>query len=380
MYYFCAMLHRIMSDNIFNQLKTNHKIIVLYGARQIGKTTLLKSINLNKKTIWINGDLKQYQDILSQNDQAKLKELIDDNELLIVDEAQNIPNIGQTLKIIYDEFPNVQVIAKGSSSLELASTTQEALTGRSKTFQMFPISMQELRRTNSVFDLKSNLSNYLKYGMYPEILTIENASAKQSHLQELVSAYLYKDILQLSNIRHSDKIHKLLQLLAFQIGSLVSVNEISNSLGLNHETVNNYLDLLEKGFIIKRLSGLSQNPRKEISKMDKFYFVDIGIRNALIQNFNDMELRTDKGALWENFIFMERQKYLSNNQISCNSYFWRRYSGAEIDLIEQREGKYFAFEFKWKNKKVKAPQSWIEDYPNQEFSAIDTENFMEFVL
>jgi uncharacterized protein len=374
------VIYRLAIDIIKNELSRHRKVIVMYGARQTGKTTLLKSLKESKKTLWVNGDLQRNQDVLSRKDLTIIRELIDDNELLIIDEAQNIQDIGSVLKIIYDEIPEVQVIATGSSSLELASVTMEPLTGRSKTIHLYPVSIQELRQTMSVFDIKSELPLYLKYGMYPEILTLSGAKSKQAQLQELVTAYLYKDILQLSNIRHSDKIHKLLQLLAYQIGSLVSVNEISNTLGLNHETVNHYLDLLEKGFVIKRLSGLSNNPRKEISKMDKFYFIDVGVRNAIISNFSDIELRNDKGALWENFIFMERQKFLSYNNISCNSYFWRRYSGAEIDLIEQRDGLYHAFEIKWNAKKHKVPDSWVNTYPNHTFSVINSENFMEFVV
>jgi predicted AAA+ superfamily ATPase len=374
------MIQRLFANIIAKQLSVNNKVIVLYGARQIGKTTMLKSLKTNKKTLWINGDLKRNQDILSQNDLTVIKDFIDDNELLIIDEAQNIPNIGLVLKILYDEFPNIQIIATGSSAIELASETKEPLTGRSKTFQMYPISLMELRKTKSIIDIKDELPMYLKYGMYPEILMLKGSESKQAHLQELVSAYLYKDILQLNNIKHSDKIYKLLQLLAYQIGSLVSIHEIANTLGINQETVNHYIDLLEKGFVIQRLSGLSNNPRKEISKMDKFYFVDVGIRNAIINNFNAIELRNDKGALWENFIYIERQKFLSYNEIVTRNYFWRRYSGAEIDLVEQKDGVFNAFEFKWLNKNTKVPKSWAEDYPNYTYNVVDTENFKDFVI
>jgi predicted AAA+ superfamily ATPase len=374
------MINRIYSDLISKQLKVNNKVLVLYGARQIGKTTMLKNLNSSLKTLWINGDLKRNQEILSQNDIQVIKDFIDDNELLIIDEAQNIRDIGNVLKIIYDEFPQVKVIATGSSSLELANELKEPLTGRSKTLQMYPIAMMELRKTKSIIDLKDELFTYLNYGMYPEVLTLKGAESKKAHLMELVSAYLYKDVLQLNNIKHSDKIYKLLQLLAYQIGSLVSIHEIANALKINQETVNHYIDLLEKGFVIKRLSGLSNNPRKEISKMDKFYFIDVGIRNAIINNFSDIEIRNDKGALWENFIFMERQKYLSYKGITSQSYFWRRYSGSEIDLVEQRDGIFHAFEFKWKNKKTKVPASWEEDYPNNTYTCVDVDSFKNFVI
>jgi len=376
------MVERILTTNILQQLQNSRKVIVLYGARQIGKTTLIKTLQkeYSGKCLLLNGDLKNVQDTLSSQDLETFKNTVDDNDLLIIDEAQNIPNIGINLKILFDEFPNLKIIATGSSSFELANTLKEPLTGRKTTLKMYPISLMELRKTNSIFELKAQLGSFLTYGMYPEILTLQGSNTKQQHLQELVSSYLYKDILALSNIKHSDKIHKLLQLLAHQVGSLVSVNELSNKLGLNHETINNYINLLEDGFIIQRLSGLSNNPRNEISKMDKIYFTDIGIRNAIIENYSPIDIRNDIGAIWENFIFMERQKYVSYNNIHGKNYFWRRYSGSEIDLIEMRDGMFHAFEIKWNKRKTSAPKSWLLDYPNSTFTEINQDNFTDYVL
>jgi len=376
------MYVRRLTEVILKNLNESEKIILLFGARQVGKTTLLKEVVAGYlgKSLWMNGDLQNTKEVLSRHNIRAIKDLLDDNKLLIIDEAQNIPNIGLTLKIIFDELPDIRVVATGSSSLELANTTMEALTGRTRTFHLFPMSLLELRRDQSVFEIKDHLESHLVYGMYPEVLTLTGGESKRTHLRELVSSYLYKDILQLSNIRHSDKIHKLLQLLAFQIGNLVSVNELSKTLQLNHETINNYIDLLEKGFIIQRLSGLSNNPRNEISKMDKFYFTDIGIRNAVIENFAEVPLRNDLGALWENFIVLERLKFLNYNNIHSKNYFWRRYSGAEIDWVEQRDGRYYAFEIKWGNRKTNVPKSWVLNYPDATFTLVTKSNFTDAVI
>jgi hypothetical protein len=376
------MFIRLLHAVLLKQLNESNKIVMLYGPRQTGKTTLLKLLveKFKGAVSWANGDLKNIQEAFSSQNLERLKEMVDDADLLIIDEAQNIPNIGINLKILYDEIPDLKIIATGSSSIELANVTKEALTGRTATFRLYPLSLEELRTQYSVFDLKQQLPGFLVYGLYPEVVMLTGISAKRQHLQEIVSGYLYKDILQLANIRHSDKIHRLLQLLAFQIGSLVSVNELAQKLSLNHETVNNYLDLLENGFIIQRLSGLSNNPRNEISKMDKFYFTDVGIRNAVIENFSDVTLRNDIGALWENFIFIERQKFLSNHGMHGKSYFWRRYSGAEINLIEQRDGLYHAFEIKWQVKNAKIPASFKQDYQDSTFQVINRENFPSFVM
>ena len=376
------MIPRSLADNLKNQLKANSKIILLLGPRQVGKTTLLAELarEMDDDILWINADLKKYHQALSSQDLNAINELLGNYKFVIIDEAQNIPNIGINLKIIYDELSDVKVIATGSSSLELSGKTKEALTGRSRTFRLFSISIDELLRTKQTpLDIIESLPVYLTFGMYPEVLTTKGAENKKAHLQELVSAYLYKDVLQLSNIKYSDKIHKLLQLLAYQIGNLVSIQEIAQALQMSHETVTAYIDLLEQGFIIQRLSGFSNNPRKEVSKMNKIYFTDVGIRNSLIENFSDIEIRNDIGSLWENFIFMERKKYLNYNSTQGKSYFWRTYSGVELDLIEQRDGKLYGYEIKWGGRKKRPPKKWLEHYENSSYDIINKENFLKFV-
>ncbi len=376
------MYNRALVQNIEHQLSKSRKVITILGARQVGKTTLLNTLLGNTKLKYkrLNADLQASIGVLSSRDLAKLQELVDGAELLVIDEAQNVPDIGMSLKILYDEFPNLKIVATGSSALELANKTKEALTGRTRTFYMYPMSLYELKDVYNTFDLRQNIESYLRFGMYPEVLTIDNIADKKQHLLELTSSYLYKDVLQLSNIRHSDKIHKLLKLLAFQIGNLVSVQELAVSLKISHETVNDYIDLLEKGFIIKRLSGFSRNLRKEVSKMDKVYFTDLGVRNMLIENFNNLDTRNDVGALWENFLFMERQKKNAYQGIAYTPYFWRTYSGAELDYVEERDGKLLGFEFKWNNKKARVPKTWLATYDTASFDLINQDNFFEFVL
>ncbi len=328
----------------------------------------------------INADQTKYREVLSSQDLVKMKEIIGDNNLLFIDEAQNVPNIGINLKILYDNLPYLKIIATGSSSFELANRIKEPLTGRTATFQLYPVSMGELSRQNTPFELKDQLENHLLYGMYPEILQINGAKAKMNHLQELASAYLYKDVLQLSGIKHSDKIHKLLKLLSLQVGSLVSLHELGKSLGMSHETVNNYIDLLEKGFILFRLSGFSRNLRKEVTKMNKVYFYDVGIRNVLADNFNPLLYRQDIGALWENFLIAERRKKTEYQRMYGSTYFWRTYSGAELDYVEERDGRLFGFEFKWASKKARVPKTWLETYSNASFQLVNRDNFLEFVM
>lgn len=375
------MLNRYLQTKIANQLFDNQKVVVVFGARQVGKTTMLKQLikQLSFKTLQINADQTVYNEVFSSRDLSKMQEIIGDNELLFIDEAQNITNIGINLKILHDEMPALKIIVSGSSSFELANQIKEPLTGRTATFHLYPLSLLELKNEMTVFELKSKLESFLIYGMYPGVYTLNTREKKIAHLTELVSAYLYKDVLQLSNIKHSDKIYKLLKLLAYQIGNEVSIHELAKQLSMSHETVNSYIDLLEKGFIIHRVSAYSKNLRKEVSKKDKIYFTDVGIRNALINNYNSFENRTDVGALWENFLFIERRKKMEYHSIFGQSFFWRLYSGAELDYVEEREGRLFGYEFKWKGRKKNPPKSWLDNYDST-FEIIDRENYFDFVV
>lgn len=309
-----------------------------------------------------------------------MKELIGKNELLFIDEAQNITDIGINLKILHDSLPELKIIATGSSAFELANQTKEPLTGRTRTFKLYPIAVQELSEGNTPFELKARLEQYMLYGMYPEVLNIQGADEKIAHLRELASAYLYKDVLELSGVQHSDKVYRLLQLLALQIGSEVSIHELAKSLGLSQPTVDRYIDLLEKGFILFRLSGFSRNLRKEITKKKKIFFFDLGVRNVLVENFNPLTARQDVGALWENFLVAERIKKIAYDQLYGRTHFWRTHTGAELDYVEERNGRLHGYEFKWKPKKRRPPKAWLETYPQATYDTVDQDNFLNFVV
>ncbi|MEM9722224.1 MAG: ATP-binding protein [Bacteroidota bacterium] len=364
------------------ELEENRKVIILYGPRQVGKTTLAKKvlIQLPYKMLEINADFDPIKDLIGSKDLQKIEGLISGIELLFIDEAQRIPDIGLTLKILHDQFPSLRILVTGSSSFELANLTQEALTGRSLTFNLFPIALKELSHLYSPFELIQRLDSFLIYGMYPEILSIANTQRKILYLRELVSSYLYKDLFELSNIKHPEKIVDLLRLLAFQLGSQVSQNELGKQLGMARETVGSYLDLLEKSFVIFKLRGYSRNPRKEISKMNKYFFFDLGVRNSLIENFNPMNLRADKGQLWENFLLVERMKTQAYSYTFANRYFWRTYSQQEIDYVEESGGELRGYEFKYTSRKEKIPPAWKKDYPEASFQTIHSDNFLSFLL
>lgn len=376
------MIQRSIAEHIRQDLADSRKIIIIYGPRQVGKTTLVKEILAKSPyhSLEINADQFKYNEILSSRDLNKLEELIGNHDLLFIDEAQNVPDIGFNLKILYDSLPELRIITTGSSSFELANRMKEPLTGRTCTYRLFPIALMELAKERTPFELKDQLENYLRFGTYPEVLSLKGAEEKTRYLRELASSYLYKDVLQLSSIRNSDKILRLLKLLAFRAGSLVSLHELGKSLEMSHETVNNYMDLLEKGFILFRLSGFSRNLRKEVTKMNKVFFYDNGIRNVLIDNFNTMDFRQDAGALWENFLVAERRKKMEYQRMYGSSWFWRTYSGAELDYVEEREGQLFGYKFKWKAGKDKAPVTWLETYPGAGFQSVNRDIFLEFLI
>jgi predicted AAA+ superfamily ATPase len=372
---------RTIQKPLTDLLLSNRKIVLLFGARQTGKTTLSDQVllELPGKILKINGDEMKYSELLSSRDFSKMKLLLEGYDVLFIDEAQRIPDIGINLKIIYDNMPGLKMLITGSSSFELAHQVKEPLTGRTSTMKMMPFSLQEMRQNMSIFDIQQRMEEFMLYGFYPEITHYANSGEKERYLTELSASYLYKDVLELSSIRNSAKISNLLKLLAFQIGREVSLNEIGQSLGLSQETVSNYIDLLEKSFIVFRLSGFSRNLRKEVSKRDKIYFWDLGVRNCIIQNFAPLSSRNDVGEMWENLIVTERLKYLYNNQLIANSYFWRTYTGAEIDYVEEKNGELFAYEIKYSKIQKKAPQTWIDNYGDH-FKCITKDNFWEFVM
>ncbi len=376
------MIKRALYDTLVRRLTDSNQVILLYGPRQVGKTTLIREVLA--KTEWrileINADLMQHAQVLSSRDLGKLRGLTEGYDLIFIDEAQRIPEIGINLKILHDEFPNLKIIATGSSSLDLASKVREPLTGRTWSHNLYPISVSELAASRSRFELDLLLEELLLFGAYPLIFNIGNYAEKRGYLLELTNSYLYKDLLELSSIKNAPKMRNLLRLLAYQVGSEVSLNELSNTLSLHRDAVVNYLDLLEKAFVIFRLSGYSRNLRKEISRHDKIFFWDIGVRNALIENFSPLASRDDGGKLWENFLIVERIKSQSYRLEHSNRYFWRTYTGAELDYIEERDGVLSGFEFKFSAKTAKPPQAWLNAYPNSTFQIVNRDNYLDFLL
>ena len=372
---------RKLAETVLEKLKTSEKGIVIYGARQVGKTTLVNQIvkDLNLKTLVINGDQSRYIDVLSSRDLGKLRELVAGYEMLFVDEAQRIPEIGINLKIIRDEIPQLKLVVTGSSSLDLASKISEPLTGRVWTYRLYPVAVLELKKLFNDFELGTQMEERLIYGSYPEIFSTEGSVQKKEYLQVLSDAYLYKDLLELGGLRNTAKIRDLLKLLAFQIGSEVSLSELASTLEMSKETVDRYIDFLEKSYIVFRLSGLNRNLRKEVGKMDKIFFYDLGVRNILIDNLKPLKDRNDVGQLWENFLIVERMKKLAYGGEFPAIYFWRTYTGAELDYIEESGGKMSGFEFKYSKKIVRAPKSWSENYPSSSFEVVDRDNWLEFV-
>jgi predicted AAA+ superfamily ATPase len=373
-------IDRVIENQIVRKIGSN-KVILLFGTRRVGKTFLIDSIQnkISEKLLVLNGEDFDVQEILKKRTAANYKNLIGDAQLLIIDEAQSIHEIGQSLKLMIDTNPNLTIIATGSSSLDLMNKSGEPLTGRQVPFYLYPIAQLELKE--NLLDAKHNLDERLIYGSYPEIFNISSSAEKAAYLQQLVQAYLLKDILAYSGIKHADKISSLLRLIAFQVGAEVSYNELSNQLGINKITVENYLDLLSKVFIIYKLPAYSSNQRTEVTKSSKWYFFDNGIRNAIINDFRIPTMRNDMGALWENYIISERIKKTKYNQELTQFFFWRNYNQAEVDLIELNNGVISAFEIKMSAaKKIKKPSAFNAIYPDAEFTLISKENYLDFIL
>ena len=373
------MIERKLSKVIKEQLFRG-KAIILVGSRQVGKTTLLGELvrQSDKRILSLNCDEPEVQTMLTDTNVAKLRTIIGNNELVVIDEAQKVNNIGLTLKLIVDNIKDVQVVATGSSAFELRNQLNEPLTGRKFEYQMFPISSGEIIDTYGLLEEKRTLENRLVYGSYPDI--IMHPEEARRYLTELTQSYLYKDVLSLDSLRKPQLLDKLLQALAFQVGSEVSTNELARTLQTDNKTIDKYLDLLEKCYVIFRLGGLSRNLRTELKRAKKIYFYDNGVRNAVIQQFAPVALRNDMGALWENFFIAERMKRNHYSGHYCNSFFWRTTLQQEIDLIEESDGAMTAFEMKWNpSKKVLFSKSFIKAYNVKETVVISPDNYLEYL-
>jgi uncharacterized protein len=369
---------RIIESRV-NQLLFKGKAVILYGARQVGKTTLIRSLQESRpeKSVYLNCDEPDIRLSLADATSTELKALIGNVRLVFLDEAQRVRNIGLCLKLMVDNFPDVQVIATGSSAFELSNTMSEPLTGRKYELQLFPFSVEELRHDLADLEIKRLLEHRMIYGMYPEI--VQNYGEEFDLLKEIARSYLYKDVLHYQHIKNPEILEKLLQALALQIGSEVSYNELAVLLGIDKKTVASYIRILEQAFVVFSLRPFSRNLRNELKKLRKIYFVDTGIRNALINNFNPFPLRQDGGELWENFMMSERLKANNNQNRGVNMYFWRTHQQQEIDLIEESGGKLAGYEFKWGKKKFKAPQIFQKTYPGSPVMPVTKENFAELV-
>lgn len=355
------------------------KVVIVYGPRRAGKTTLLKKFLVNEVDyLFVTGEDVFVGEYLSSGSIEKLKEFVGNKTLLVIDEAQYISSIGLNLKLIVDHMPHVRIIATGSSTFDLAKQIGEPLTGRKNVIKMYPLSQIELGNLETKAETKAHLESRLVFGSYPEVVTHQSEEAKRDYLHELVSSYLIKDILAFEGIQKSKKIIDLLILLAFQIGKEVSHSELASQLQLSRATVEKYLDLLEQTFVLINIRGFSRNLRKEVTKTSRYYFCDLGIRNGLINNFNALSRRADLGELWENYLAMERIKKQEYQKIRCNNYFWRTYDQKEIDWVEEREGKLFGYEFKW-NEMAKPPKLWLETYPEASFESINQSNYLPFI-
>jgi hypothetical protein len=356
------------------------KAVLLIGPRQVGKTTILEKMagNFSGTIIWLDCDEPDVRQRLFNASSTSLKTWIADAQVVFIDEAQRVKNIGLTLKLFTDKIKTVKLLVTGSSSLDLANEINEPLTGRKWEFMLLPISTEEMTLHHGEMVERRHLHQRLIYGMYPEI--INRPGQAQMLLRQLSSSYLYKDIFTFHDVRKPEVLEKLLQSLALQIGSEVSYHELAQLTGTDQVTVQRYLDLLEKAFVVFRLPAFSRNMRNELKKSRKVYFYDNGIRNALINSFQAIETRTDVGALWENFLVSERAKWLANHQYAANRFFWRTIQQQEIDYLEEKDGKLYAFEFKWNAaSKVSFPKTFLNAYDNVETSVISPDNYLEFL-
>lgn len=375
-------IKRYYLDKLASYLKPN-KVLVIYGPRQAGKTTLvnqfLDTLPQSTRIYKSAGENLELKTVLESSEFSKIIPYFQNYDLIVIDEAQKVSNIGQGLKIIVDQIPGKKIIATGSSSFELSNKIGEPLVGRQNIITLFPVSIMELQKMYGNAYVFENLENLLLYGSYPEVITSSSFTSKTKYLYQIRDSYLIKDILELDSIKNSRKIYDLLRLVAYQIGKEVSLQELGKQLEMSKNTVERYLDLLEKAFVVKNIGGFSRNLRKEITKTSRYYFYDNGVRNALIGNFNPLSSRDDVGQLWENFLFIERLKKNEYHNIYANYYFWRTWDQREIDLVEDRGGKLYGYEFKWSKEKSNKPKLFLDTYPGSEYHLINKDNFLDFI-
>ena len=376
------MIQRSLEKRV-EQYLFRGRVVTILGARRVGKTTLVKKIlasHTDKRTRYLNCDLQSVQAGLGMLEAEALKAYLGEYDLVVLDEAQNIPDVGRVLKILVDTYPDMQMIATGSSSFDLANRTGEALTGRVYSLYLYPLSLGELASNQGYSVIEPKLENLLRFGLYPSIVDASEEDAR-FELQELVSNYLYKDVLMYIGVKRSSLVSDLLRLLALQLGNEVSYPELGAQLGIDRKTVVSYIDVLEQAFVVYTLGGFSRNLRKEVSKSQKIYFYDVGVRNALLQAFAPLSLRNDVGALWENFCINERIKKAEYSGQTANRYFWRTYDKKEIDYLEERDGVLTGFEFKWNpNRSMKVPQEFLETYPGSSVRKVDRGSYWKFLL
>ena len=372
---------RAIEDQVIKSLVPN-KVVVLLGPRRVGKTVLIRQIieQLEEPYLLLNGEDADTRQKLAYRSKQNYLNLLGSKRILIIDEAQKIPEVGKMLKLMVDEIAGIRILVTGSSAFDINQYTGEPLTGRKKSFNLYALSEEELDQVEDEIQKVANLKHRLVYGNYPELLQIEDNDEQREYLQDLVNAYLLKDILEFENIRNADKILNLLRLVAFQVGSEVSYNEIGAQLSMSKNTVERYLDLLSKVYVLHSVNSLSRNLRKEIAKGKKWYFYDNGLRNILIGNVNPLALRDDVGTLWENYIISERIKVQKYHRMLVYNYFWRTYDQQEIDWVEDRGGVLHAYEFKWNpNKKAKEPVAWKKGYENTRFEVIHRDNYLPWI-
>lgn len=371
---------RLLYNTLARKVKPG-KVNIVYGARRVGKTHLIQKFakESNLPFLSLNGELPEVQEVIASKNINTFKNLIADYELLIIDEAQEITEVGKSLKIMIDELPSLRILASGSSAFDLGNSMGEPLVGRAFWHKMYPVSQQEFSQIENIIETKQRLEERLIYGTYPEVYNLTSFEDKKEYLLELANSYLLKDIISFDGIRNSAKVFDLLKLIAFQVGKEVSTNELGKQLGMSKNTVDKYLDLLEKVFVIKKISGFSRNLRKEISKSSRYIFLDNGIRNAVINNFRLINDRSDIGELWENYLMIERIKKNDYARERIESHFWRTYDQQEIDLVETIADSIAGFEFKWANKKSKVPAAFDKAYPNATYEVINKVNYLGFI-